>query len=92
MVVPLRVRGATLGIAIFVRHRRNDPFKDNDLVLAEKVTARTAICIDNARRYTHDVTPPSLSSAACSGGRYTQQAAVDAAFRYLPAGSHRRRR
>ena len=54
MVVPVRARGATLGIAVFVRHRRPEPFEDDDLVLAEEIVARAAVCIDNARRYTRE--------------------------------------
>ncbi len=40
MVVPMRARGATLGIVTFVRHRRPESFEDDDLVLAEEIVAR----------------------------------------------------
>ncbi len=88
MVVPVRVRGATLGTTIFVRDRRPDPFEDEDLVLAEEITARAAICIDNARRYTRERDTAIALQRSLLGGRLHKQAAVDAAARYLPADSH----
>jgi PAS domain S-box-containing protein len=88
MVVPVRVRGATLGITIFVRDRRPDPFEDDDLVLAEEITARAAICIDNARRYARERDTAIALQRSLLGGRLHKQPAVDTASRYLPAGSH----
>ncbi len=54
IVVPLLARGTTLGLAVFLRHRTPDLFDTDDLLLAEEITARAALCIDNARRYTHE--------------------------------------
>src|SRR5215472_4432826 len=88
MLVPVRVRGATLGITIFVRDRRPDPFEDDDLVLAGEITARAAICIDNARRYARERDTAITLQRSLLGGRLHKQPAVDAASRYLPAGSH----
>lgn len=88
MVVPVRVRGATLGTTIFVRHRRPDPFEVEDLVLAEEITARAAICIDNARRYTRERDTAIALQRSLLGAPLHQQAAVDVASRYLPADSH----
>lgn len=88
MVVPVRVRGATLGTTIFVRDRRPEPFDDDDLVLAEEITARAAICIDNARRYSRERDTAIALQRSLLGGRLYKQAAVDAAYRYLPADSH----
>jgi serine phosphatase RsbU (regulator of sigma subunit) len=88
MVVPVRVRGATLGTTIFVRDRRPEPFDDDDLVLAEEITARAAICIDNARRYSRERDTAIALQRSLLGGRLYKQPAVAAAFRYLPADSH----
>lgn len=54
MSVPLQARGTTLGVAVFTRFRRPDPFTHDDVLLAEEVSARAAVCIDNARRYSRE--------------------------------------
>ncbi|WP_319664598.1 PAS domain-containing protein, partial [Streptomyces ipomoeae] len=54
MSVPIRARGTTLGVAVLTRFRRPDPFTSDDELLAEEVTARAAVCIDNARRYSRE--------------------------------------
>jgi PAS domain S-box-containing protein len=88
MMVPVCVRGATLGITIFVRDRRPDLFEADDLVLAEEITARAAICIDNARRYARERDTAITLQRSLLGGGLHKQPAVDTASRYLPAGSH----
>jgi PAS domain S-box-containing protein len=87
MVVPVRARGARLGIAIFVRHQRPEPFEDDDLVLAEEIVARAAVCIDNARRYTREHATALTLQRSLLPRRLPAQAAVQVATRYLPAGS-----
>lgn len=85
MVVPLRARGSTLGVAVMARHRRADPFQDDDLLLADEIAARTGTSIDNAQRY-RDAHSTAL---ALQQGLLPQppphQEAVDLACRYLPA-------
>ncbi|MFI0820994.1 SpoIIE family protein phosphatase [Streptomyces sp. NPDC021098] len=84
MVVPICARGAILGVASFVRTRHPDPFEDDDLVLAEELVTRAALCVDNARRYSREHTAAlalqrSLLPHALSGGQ-----ALEVASRYLP--------
>ncbi|MFB7758804.1 ATP-binding SpoIIE family protein phosphatase [Streptomyces xiamenensis] len=87
VVVPLRARGATLGVAMFVRHRRPEDFDQADLLLAEEIGARAAVCLDNARRYTHErSTSLTLQRSLLPRGR-PDLAAVEVASRYLPADS-----
>ncbi|MET8983390.1 SpoIIE family protein phosphatase [Streptomyces sp. NPDC004539] len=87
MTVPLSARGTTLGLVVFARHRHPDPFQQDDLVLAEELTARAAICIDNARRYTRErATAVTLQRSLLPQG-LPEQAAVEVASRYLPAGA-----
>ncbi|MGW2252432.1 SpoIIE family protein phosphatase [Kitasatospora sp. NPDC001660] len=83
--VPLRAGGVLLGVARFWLADRAEPFEADDLVLAEELVARAAVCIDNARRFTrehamavtlqHSLLPRSLPA----------QNALDVAHRYLPA-------
>ncbi|MQY33840.1 hypothetical protein SRB17_18050 [Streptomyces sp. RB17] len=87
MVVPLRARGAGLGIAVFVRHRHPEPFGADDLLLAEEITARTAVCIDNARRYTRERTTAVTLQRSLLPQRLAEQTALEVAARYLPASA-----
>ncbi|MDX6349186.1 MAG: hypothetical protein QOF84_3976 [Streptomyces sp.] len=86
MAVPLRARGTTLGVVIFSRHQRQDPFEDDDILLASEITARAAVCIDNARRYTRERTTALTLQRSLLPRKIPRQAAVEAASRYLPAG------
>ncbi|MFE2094260.1 SpoIIE family protein phosphatase [Streptomyces sp. NPDC059460] len=87
MVVPVRARGATLGTAVFLRHRRPEPFEQDDLLLAEEITARTAVCIDNARRYTRERTTAVTLQHSLLPQRLAEQTALEVASRYLPASA-----
>ncbi|MFH9546920.1 SpoIIE family protein phosphatase [Streptomyces sp. NPDC017435] len=85
LAVPLSARGSTLGVVIFVRHRHPEPFGPDDLVLAEELVARAAVCIDNAWRYTHErATAVTLQRSLLPRG-LPEQSAVEVATRYLPA-------
>lgn len=57
LVVPMRAAGTTLGVALFARHQRPEPFETDDLWLAEELTARAAVSIHTAR-HTPASTPP----------------------------------
>jgi PAS domain S-box-containing protein len=87
MVVPMRARGATLGVASFARHRRPEPFSGDDLVLAEEIVARAAVCIDNARRYTREHATALALQHSLLPRCLPRQSSVQVASRYLPAGS-----
>jgi PAS domain S-box-containing protein len=85
LAVPMRARGLTLGVATFSRHRRPQRFEQDDLLLGQEITARAAVCIDNARRYTRERdTSLTLQSSLLPQG-LPEQAALDVASRYLPA-------
>ncbi|MGI5460961.1 SpoIIE family protein phosphatase [Streptomyces sp. CA-249302] len=84
MAVPLKARGHTLGVAVFLRHRTPESFGEDDLLLAEEITARAAVCIDNARRYTRERETALALQEALLPQRLPAQPAVEAAFRYLP--------
>ncbi|MFD8073300.1 SpoIIE family protein phosphatase [Streptomyces sp. NPDC059718] len=88
MLVPIRARGAVLGVATFMRTRDPRPFEDEDLFLAEELVRRAAISLDQARQYARE------HSAALALQRHllprhaTGGSAADVAWRYLPADSH----
>ncbi|WP_406457304.1 SpoIIE family protein phosphatase [Streptomyces sp. NBC_01622] len=86
MAVALRAREVTLGVAVFGR-RRTAPFDQTDLLLAEELAGRAAVSVDNARRYTRERRTALALQRSLLPRRLPEQAAVKAAFRYLPAGS-----
>lgn len=87
LAVPMRARGITLGAVTFSRHRRPEPFEQDDLLLAEEITARAAVCIDNARRYGRERRTSLTLQSSFLPGRPPRQAAVEIASRYLPASA-----
>ena len=88
MTVPLMARGTTLGIAVLARHRHPEIFQQDDVVLAEELAARAAVCMDNARRYTRERDRAVTLQRSLLPQRLPEQAAVEVATRYLPAGAH----
>jgi serine phosphatase RsbU (regulator of sigma subunit)/anti-sigma regulatory factor (Ser/Thr protein kinase) len=85
ITVPLRARGATLGVVSFYRSEKPAPFENDDLSLAQELVGRAAICIDNARRFTREHnTALTLQRSLLPRGR-PDQSAVEVAYRYLPA-------
>uniref|UniRef100_A0AAU2ADT5 SpoIIE family protein phosphatase n=1 Tax=Streptomyces sp. NBC_00093 TaxID=2975649 RepID=A0AAU2ADT5_9ACTN len=87
ITVPLTARGATLGVVVFVRHRHPELFREDDLVLAEELAARAAVCIDNARRYTRERATAVTLQRSLLPQALPTQGAVEVASRYLPAGA-----
>jgi PAS domain S-box-containing protein len=86
--VPIRARGVTLGVATFVRAQRPEPFEQDDVLLAEELTARAALSLDNARRYTRERTTALALQRSLLPQRLPRQSGVEVASRYLPASAH----
>ncbi|MGW7256727.1 SpoIIE family protein phosphatase [Streptomyces sp. NPDC054834] len=85
MSVPIRARGLTLGVAVFTRYRRPEAFTVDDVLLAEEVTARAAVCIDNARRYSRERETALALQRSLLPRSLPRTAALRTAYRYLPA-------
>ncbi|MGV9288551.1 SpoIIE family protein phosphatase [Streptomyces sp. NPDC003719] len=87
IAVPLRARGTTMGIATAMRIAPRRPFAADDVVLAEELASRAAVCIDNARRFARErSTALALQHSLLPRG-LPGQSAVEVAHRYLPSGS-----
>ncbi|MFI1510311.1 SpoIIE family protein phosphatase [Streptomyces sp. NPDC020597] len=87
ITVPLRARGALLGVVAFSRLDRPEAFTADDLILAEELTAKAAVAIDNARRYSRErTTALTLQRSLLPQGLPIQEA-VEVASRYLPGGT-----
>ncbi|WP_328441801.1 SpoIIE family protein phosphatase [Streptomyces sp. NBC_00444] len=87
ITVPLRARGALLGVVVFSRRDRPEAFTADDLILAEELTAKAAVAIDNARRYSHERTTALTLQRSLLPQGVPKQEAVDVASRYLPGGT-----
>jgi serine phosphatase RsbU (regulator of sigma subunit) len=87
ITVPLRARGALLGVVAFSRLDRPEAFTADDLILAEELTAKAAIAIDNARRYSRERATALTLQRSLLPQRLTSPEALEVASRYLPAGT-----
>ncbi|MBT2471556.1 SpoIIE family protein phosphatase [Streptomyces sp. ISL-66] len=87
ITVPLRARGAMLGVVAFSRRDRPEAFTADDLILAEELTAKAAVAIDNARRYSRERTTALTLQRSLLPQGLPSQEAVEVASRYLPGGS-----
>ncbi|QDO03758.1 SpoIIE family protein phosphatase [Streptomyces sp. RLB3-17] len=87
MVVPMRAHGATLGVALFGRHRHAEPFEADDLWLAEELTAKAAVSIHTTRRDSREHTSTMTLQRSLLPQTLPDQGALDIATRYLPAGT-----
>jgi serine phosphatase RsbU (regulator of sigma subunit)/anti-sigma regulatory factor (Ser/Thr protein kinase)/PAS domain-containing protein len=85
MVVPLRARNVTMGVATLMRWRSPEPFTPEDLLIVEELAARAAVCIDNARRFTRERHSALMLQRSLLPHEPPVHAAVEAAYRYLPA-------
>jgi PAS domain S-box-containing protein len=88
LTVPIRARGVTLGVAVFLRGLRPEPFEQDDVLMAEELTARAALSLDNARRYTRERSTALALQRSLLPQRLPEQSAVEVASRYLPASAH----
>jgi PAS domain S-box-containing protein len=88
LCVPIRARGVTLGVAVFLRGQRPEPFEQDDVLLAEELTAKAALSLDNARRYTRERSTALALQRSLLPQRFPRQSAVEVASRYLPASAH----
>ncbi|MFJ4980306.1 SpoIIE family protein phosphatase [Streptomyces coeruleorubidus] len=87
MIVPMRAYGVTLGVVLFSRYQRREPFEPDDLLLAEELTARAAVNIHDARRYTPERTSTITLQRSLLPHALPGQAALEFASRYLPTGT-----
>ncbi|MGW2563843.1 SpoIIE family protein phosphatase [Streptomyces sp. NPDC001514] len=85
LVVPMRARGPVLGVATFARHPSRDPFDTGEIALAEELVSRTAVCVDNARRYTLEHATALMLQRDLLPRALPQPPGIEVAYGYLPA-------
>ncbi|MYS19369.1 Serine phosphatase RsbU, regulator of sigma subunit [Streptomyces sp. DvalAA-14] len=91
IVTPLTVHGLVIGLASYYRDAsRPDPFDDEDLSLAEELAARSALFMDNARRFTREHTVATELQRSLLPRNPPQTAAAVTSQCYLPGryGAH----
>ncbi|GGW64780.1 histidine kinase [Streptomyces lucensis JCM 4490] len=86
IAAPIKARGVILGMANFYRSKR-DPFDEEELSLAEELVARSAVSIDNARRYTREHALAVTLQRSLLPRALPEQSALEVGYRYLPAQS-----
>ncbi|MFF5447966.1 SpoIIE family protein phosphatase [Streptomyces sp. NPDC012888] len=88
IVVPLRAGGVTHGVALFSRHRHREPFAQEDLRLAQELASRVAAGIQDRRRHApREHTTTMTLQRSLLPQTLPDQAALEIASRYLPAGT-----
>ncbi|MFI1970859.1 SpoIIE family protein phosphatase/ATP-binding protein [Streptomyces cinnamoneus] len=85
ITVPLKARGVLMGIVNFWRTGDSETFEEDDLSLAEELTARASVCIDNARRFTREHAMAVTLQHSLLPRGVPEQNALEVAYRYLPA-------
>ncbi|MFF3937528.1 SpoIIE family protein phosphatase [Streptomyces phaeofaciens] len=85
LIVPVRARGATLGVTTFLRRHGQEAFDEDDVALAEDLVSRAAVCVDNARRYTRERDAALVLQRNLLPHRLPEQDAVEVAACYRPA-------
>ncbi|MGW5734957.1 MULTISPECIES: SpoIIE family protein phosphatase [Streptomyces] len=83
LVVPLQAGNNTLGLVTFVRDS-GSAFDSGEVALADELVARTAVSIDNARRFTRERTASLALQRQLLPRHVPEQSAVELAHRYLP--------
>ncbi|CAM5313051.1 histidine kinase [Streptomyces avidinii] len=83
--MPLRARGVVLGMTGYWRGQDSPPFDEEDVSFAEELTARAALSVDNARRYTREHNMAVTLQRSLLPRGVPEQSAVEVAHRYLAA-------
>ncbi|MFJ9818552.1 SpoIIE family protein phosphatase [Streptomyces sp. NPDC101151] len=87
ITVPLRARGVVLGMVNFWRGADSARFEEEDVAVAEELVARTAVAIDNARRYSREHAMAATLQRSLLPSGLPDQEVLEIASRYLPAQS-----
>ncbi|PKW09704.1 PAS domain S-box-containing protein [Streptomyces sp. 1222.5] len=85
IAVPLIARGIVLGVVSLWRSRNSEPFEDGDAAVAQELSSRAAVCIDNARRFTQQQNTALTLQRSLLPSALSDLPAVEVACRYLPA-------
>ncbi|MEU0392631.1 SpoIIE family protein phosphatase [Streptomyces sp. NPDC006208] len=85
LIAPLTLRGTVLGLISLYRTRQTEPYDDDDLDFALQLAEHTALCIDNARRYTREHTVASTVQRQLLPRRPAAHTALETAYVSTPS-------
>ncbi|MFF4691901.1 SpoIIE family protein phosphatase [Streptomyces sp. NPDC001307] len=85
LALPLLLGGAALGTVALQRQPPRTPFTEEDRALAEELASRTAVCMDNARRYIREHTTALKLQRDLLPRALPQPSGIELAHRYIPA-------
>ncbi|MDX3076730.1 SpoIIE family protein phosphatase [Streptomyces sp. MI02-7b] len=86
MVVPLALHGRVLGLVSLYREQDVEPYDEDDIELALQLADHTALCIDNARRFTREHTIASTVQRHLMPHRPATHTALETA--YVPTATN----
>nr|WP_329432536.1 SpoIIE family protein phosphatase [Streptomyces sp. NBC_01280] len=84
LAVPLLLGGTTLGAVTLRREPPRAPFTQEDRAVAEELASRTAVCVDNARRYVREHATALKLQRDLLPRELPQPSGVEFAHRYIP--------
>jgi len=87
LAAPLRARDSVIGVVTFLRAANPDPFDAEERALAGELAARTAVCLDNARRFAREHAAALTLQRSLLPQSTPKLTAVEVAHRYLPAAT-----
>ncbi|MFB7161026.1 SpoIIE family protein phosphatase [Streptomyces sp. NPDC056242] len=82
--LPLTLGGTVLGTVTLLRQPPRAPFTEGDGALAEELASRTAVCVDNARRYVREHTTALKLQRDLLPRGLPQPSGIELAHRYIP--------
>ncbi|OIV37348.1 protein kinase [Mangrovactinospora gilvigrisea] len=87
LVVPMAARGTVLGLVLFSRTKGSEPFSERDMLLAEELASRAAVCLDNARLYRREHERALLLQRSLLPPGRPAASGLSIACRYLPGST-----
>lgn len=85
IAVPLLAHGRILGVVTFMRLGSSALFEDDDVSVVEEMVRHTAVCVDNARRFTRERAMAVALQRSMVPSCLPEQNAIEVAHRFLPA-------
>ncbi|MFF1257004.1 MULTISPECIES: SpoIIE family protein phosphatase [unclassified Streptomyces] len=85
LITPMTLRGAVLGLISLYLIGEADPYDEDDIALALDLANHTALCIDNARRYTREHTIATTLERRLLPDRAVPQTALGTAGMPIPS-------
>ncbi|WOX21599.1 SpoIIE family protein phosphatase [Streptomyces solicathayae] len=85
LALPLLLGGTALGTVALGRQPPRAPFTEEDRALAEELASRTAVCVDNARRYIREHGTALKLQRELLPQVLPRPSGIELAHRYIPA-------